>query len=104
MGRLVDEALDDVVLDDAPTEEDVLGDNVGAVVEDSPASDVAEVFAVSLVEVGKASSPAEGGSTTWLSTTDTPAHATPTAAALAISHIENSMSFFMRPVSQALVG
>jgi hypothetical protein len=34
-----------------------------------------------------------------LSTTDTPAHATPTAAALPASHIENSMSFFMLSVS-----
>ena len=49
--------------------------------------------------VGEASSAADGGSTTWLSTTDTPAQATPTAAALAVSHIENSISFFMQSVS-----
>jgi len=48
---------------------------------------------------GEATSAAEGGSTTWLSTTDTPAQATPTAAALAASHIENSISFFMSSVS-----
>ena len=49
--------------------------------------------------VGEASSATEGGSTTWLSTTDTPAHATPTAAALPASHIQNSMSFVMERVS-----
>lgn len=36
---------------------------------------------------------AEGGSTICSSTTETPAHATPTAAALAASHIANSRIF-----------
>ena len=37
---------------------------------------------------------AEGGATTWLSTTDTPAQATPTAAVLAATHMANNISFF----------
>lgn len=64
---------------------------------------VAVELAVAPVGVGNSIPPADGGATTWLSTTETPAQATPTAAVLATSHIENSRSFFMRPVSQVNV-
>ncbi len=53
----------------------------------------------SALSLGEAKSAADGGSTTWLSTTETPAHATPTAPTLATSHIENSISFFIASVS-----
>jgi hypothetical protein len=76
---------------------DELGASRGVVVAPSVAGrSLTDVVAL---VVGEVSSVAEGGSTTWLSTTDTPAQATPTAAALPASHIENSMSFFMEPVS-----
>lgn len=58
-------------------------DGAGTVV--SPGPDAARLSAPISV--------AEGGSTTWSSTTETPAHATPTAAALAANHIENSRNF-----------
>ncbi len=61
---------------------------------------VTVVLAVALVAAGNEKPPTDGGATTWLSTTETPAQATPTAATLAASHIENSMSFFMRSVLQ----
>ena len=58
-----------------------------------------------VLSAGDAIWAADGGSATWLSSTDTPAQATPTAAALAASHIENSISFFMCSLSLfALIG
>lgn len=83
--------------------------STGEVVEpelDTPATDevgssLAPPAFPMLVGTGEASPAADGGSTTWLSTTETPAQATPTAAALAASHIENNISFFMDPVLQA---
>jgi hypothetical protein len=70
------------------------------VVSGGPSDSVVAVV-VTVAET-EATSRADGSSTTWSSTTDTPAHATPTAAALAASHIRNSRNFFMEPVS--LVG
>lgn len=54
-----------------------------------------------VVVVAEAKSAAGGGATIWLSTTETPAHATPTAATLATSQIENRISFLMGRVSPA---
>ena len=47
-------------------------------------------------------SSAGAGSMTWSSTTDTPAHATPTAAMLPASHSTTNPILFMTSVSRAL--
>ncbi len=49
--------------------------------------------------VGEVILTAGGGAITWSSTTETPAQAMPTPAALAASHITKSINFFMTPVS-----
>jgi hypothetical protein len=61
-----------------------------------PESSLEPGVVASVLVVKATSSTAWGGATTWLSTTDTPAQATRTAAALAEIHIQNNMSFFMR--------
>ena len=62
----------------------------------NPESSLEPGVVASVLVVKATSSTAWGGATTWLSTTDTPAQATRTAAALAEIHIQNNMSFFMR--------
>jgi hypothetical protein len=90
-------ALDGAIEAVSGTETDVeVGEVEGGLVTVVPAS--------VLLAVGNESPPADTGATTWLSTTDTPAQATPTAAVQAASHIEKSMSFFMRPVSRIPFG
>jgi hypothetical protein len=44
-------------------------------------------------------SSADGGAMIWLSTTDTPAHATPTAPALAANHIMNNTTLLIQSSS-----
>jgi hypothetical protein len=80
---------------------------VGAKVEvEAPLPTVGDVVVVAVVvDDGVAASlvwksTAGAGSMTWSSTTDTPAHATPTAAMLPASHNTNNPIFFMTSVSR----
>jgi hypothetical protein len=72
-------------------------DVVGSLVSRTSSRTTGSLFDEALFE--EARSAAEGGAMIWTSTTETPAHATPTAAAVAPTHMTTRRNLFIRSVS-----
>lgn len=96
VGRVEDELLESstvacVVEDDADSARNDVFDS-------EPGTDDPPVV-VSTPATRNPTSSAAGGAMIWLSTTDTPAHATPTAPALAANHIMNNTTLLIQSLS-----